>query len=244
MTTLIQFIARIEVVFYALIAVGVFFSIRVVVRSRRHRRIAIYALEREAASNAARGALRAIVALLLGAGVVYILVHIVDPNVNPVEEEVGEPTPAVFVQQEPTPTTVLLLYPTITPTPPLAPAEAGETAENAEEIDGCEILGSRITSPVPGTTVSGQVVVEGEVNILNFAQYKFEVRGPGTGDSWVVVGTFNTLVPSGFLGTWDSTSLQPGNYTMRLVSLRTDGTYITPCEVSVIIAGSGEGASE
>lgn len=242
MTSLVQFISRIEVVLYALIGVGVFFSIRVVTRSRRQRRIAIYALEREAANNAARGAIRTIIALLLGAGVVYILAHIVDPNINPVEGEMVEPTLVVFVQQEPTPTPVLLLYPTITPTPPIAPADADEAIEEgAEEIDGCEIIGSRITNPVPGTTVSGQVLVEGEANILNFAQYKFEIRGPGTGDSWVVVGTFNSPVPGGFLGNWDATSLPSGNYTLRLVSLRTDGTYITPCEVPIIIVNSGAG---
>jgi hypothetical protein len=83
------------------------------------------------------------------------------------------------------------------------------------------------------------VSVEGQANILDFAQYKFEISGASTGGAWVVVGTFPSPVPEGYLGSWDSTSLQPGNYSLRLVVLRTNGTYPTPCEVPITIIGPG-----
>jgi hypothetical protein len=51
-------------------------------------------------------------------------------------------------------------------------------------------------------------------------------------------------VPDGFLGTWDSTSLQPGSYVLRLVVSRQDGSYPTPCEVSINIVAGGAGGSE
>lgn len=239
MSTLVVFITRIAIVLYALAATGTFFAIRGLVRARQARRNAVFGLEREAARQNQRRAVNTILFMAVLAGAVYIVSNIVAPNL---EGEVIEPTPTpvVFVTQQPTPTQALLLYPTITPTPGLAPAEAAEVEQPAEEQgDGCEIIGTTITSPTPGQTVSGQVAVQGQANILDFAQYKFEIKGPGTGNQWVVIGTFTSPVAEGFLGTWDSTSLQPGNYSLRMVVSRQDGSFPTPCEIPIVIAASG-----
>jgi hypothetical protein len=247
MKILVKFIARIAIILYALAATGIFFSIRGLVQSRRARRVAVFGLEREAAQQTRRHSLNTILLMLLLASAVYITTNIVAPNL---EEEVAvvapTATPIVFVTQEPTATQPLLLYPTITPTPGLGPAEAteAEAPSEEEEINACEIIGSNIQEPTPDQTVSGQVIVQGQANILDFAQYKFEIKGPGTGDQWVVVGTFTSPVPDGFLGTWDSTSLQPGSYVLRLVVSRQDGSYPTPCEVPINIIAGGAGGSE
>ena len=95
------------------------------------------------------------------------------------------------------------------------------------------------TSPEPDQQVSGQVLVEGQANILDFSQYKFELNGPGTNGQWVVVGTFTVPVIEGILGSWDSTSLPPGSYRLRLVVLRSDGTFPTPCEIPIVVLGGG-----
>lgn len=235
MRTLAEFVTRIAPVLYALSIIGVFFSIRGLVQARRARRIAVFGLEREAAKRTQRRSLSTIFILSLLAGMVYIIQNIIVPNMG---EPVSSPTPTpiVFVTPEATATEVLLLYPTITPTPGLAPAEETAAApDDTAGISGCEISGARITKPTPNDTVSGQVLVEGEANILNFAQYKFEINGPATNGVWVVVGTFVTPIPAGVLGTWDSTSLLPGNYLLRLVVLRVDGTFPTPCEVPIVI---------
>ncbi len=237
MTTVLVFISRISLILYALAAVGIFFAIRGLVVSRRWRRVAVFGLEREAAQNQLRRSLSTIALLTLLIGLVYVVDNIIVPNTGGSVQ--GEPTPtlAVIAAQEPTATQALLLFPTITPTVGLPPAEAAEAEEEAspEVADGCEILGATITSPAAGATVSGQVLVEGEANILNFAQYKFELRGPSTEDAWVVVGTYINPVPTGLLGVWDSTSLVPGSYTLRLIVHRQDGTHVTPCEVPITI---------
>lgn len=233
MTTLLVFISRISLILYALAAVGIFFAIRGLVVSRRGRRVAVFGLEREAAQRQLRRSLSAITLLTLLIGLVYVIDNIILPNTEDSVQDELTPTPAVFVAQEPTATQALLLFPTITPTVGLPPAEAAEAEAEApaEVVDGCEILGATVTRPTPGETVSGQVLVEGEANILNFAQYKFELKGPSTEDVWVVVGTYINPVQSGLLGVWDSTSLVPGNYTLRLIVHRQDGSYVTPCEV-------------
>ena len=240
MSTLLGFVARISPILYALAAVGIFFSIRGLVQSRRARRVAVFGLEREAAQEQWRRSLSAFITLVLLAVVVYIIDNILVPNMESVAEEVPTATPVAFVTPEATPTEALLLFPTVTPTVGLPPAEAAalEETPQPEVVNGCEIIGATITSPEAGDTVSGQVAVEGEANVLNFAQYKFEIRGPSTGDAWVVVGSYLTPVPNGLLGVWDSTSLLPGNYTLRLIVHRQDGTYVTPCEVPIVVQKS------
>ncbi len=239
METLVSIIARLDIFLYALIGVGLFFALREFLRARRMRRITIYALEREAEIERQRRATTSIIVLLLLASVVYIISNIVEPNLRVEEVAQPEPTPVVFVPEQPTATPALLLYPTITPTIALAPVNATPAAgEDAGPINGCEIIGSTITSPTAGAVVSGQVRVEGQANILNFAQYKFEVSGAGTGGAWVVVGTYTQPVIEGVLGSWDTTSLAPGSYILRLVTIRTDGTSLTPCEVPITIGGA------
>ena len=89
--------------------------------------------------------------------------------------------------------------------------------------------------------MTGQVAVQGGANIINFAVYKFELKGESTGDTWIVVAANNaTVVDPGLLGTWDSTSLAPGKYILRLVVYYLDGTYPTPCEVPINIAAPGQ----
>ncbi len=243
MATLIQFIARVAPIIYALAVLGLLLSIRGIIIARQSMRVAVFGLEREAARDLLRRSFNSIAALAAICAVVYILANIVSPNLGTPQPDVT-PTPIVFVTQQPTATTALLLYPTITPTVGVPPA-AGTTAATADAtINGCEILGATITSPVAGQTVTGQVAVEGQANILNFAQYKFEVRGAQTGGAWVVVGTYPTPMPEGFLGAWDSTSLLPGDYTLRLVVLRVDGSYPVPCEVPIIVAGSSGAPSQ
>ncbi len=237
MSTLLLFIARIAIVLYILAGAGLFFALRTLLQARRAKRLAVFGLEREAALQMQHRALRSIATLALLIGVVYVIKNIVVPNLSAAApDQQPEPTVIVFVTQPPTPTPALLLFPTITPTVGPPPAEVAEaTAPPETPVNGCEIIGSTITLPQPGDTVSGQVTVQGEANILNFAQYKFEVRGPSTGGEWVVVGTYNAPVVSGLLGVWDSTSLMPGSYTLRLVIFRQDGTYLPPCEVPITI---------
>ena len=236
MQTLISFIARISFILYVLIATGVFFSIRRLFVSRQYRRVAVFGLEKEKAQNDQRAAINAIIALLIAATAVYAVTNIIEPNVNFGQEEMITPTPEIFVAAAPTATPAIVLYPTITPTPGLPPAEAeaASVEDEGEPIDGCAIIGSNITVPEPGQNVSGQVQVEGEANVFDFAQYKFEVKGDFTGNEWVVVGTFNTP-RTGFLGTWDSTSLAPGNYILRMVVSQSSGNIVTPCEVPIVI---------
>jgi hypothetical protein len=235
MRTFIRFVTRIHIIIYLLSGVGIFFAIRTLIRSRRAKRIAVYPMEHEAARSLQARAFSTIASLIAVIGGTYILANIVEPNLsNPPEQPTQ--TPVLFLVQEPTGTPYRSLFATVTPTIALIPGDAPAAASDVEGYRGDECLtGARITSPTEGEIVSGQVGVEGEANILNFAQYKFEIRGPGTEGEWVVVGNLNNPIPSGYLGAWDSTSLLAGDYTLRLVVFDTDGNYVAPCMVDIVV---------
>jgi len=237
MRTLIRFVTRIHIIIYLLCGIGIFFAIRTLVLSRRARRIAIYPMEHETARNLRVRAFSTIASLVAVIGGTYVLVNIVEPNLG-TPPDLPTPTPVVFLTQAPTSTPYRLLFATVTPTIALLPG--GESAlPSAEGLRGADcLLGARITSPVEGETVSGQVGVEGDANTVNFAQYKLEIRGAATGGAWAVVNNFNRPVLDDYLGAWDSTSLPSGDYTLRLVVFDTEGNFVTPCEVGIVVQSS------
>lgn len=235
MTTLLTFIARIATFLYVLAGIGILFALRSFAQARGARRVAVFGLEREEAESRLRQSGSTILLLVLLIGVVYSVRNVVVPNI----QEPGPPptvTPMVFfVTQQATATQTRLLYPTVTATVPVAPDTGINYATADPNGNGCDLQGARITSPTPGQTVSGLVSVEGEANILNYSQHKLELSGPVTEGAWVVVWTSTSPIFPGWLGDWDTSSLAPGDYTLRLVVLRTDGSFPTPCRVQVVV---------
>jgi hypothetical protein len=239
MRTLIIFVSQTQNILYGLVVLGILLAVRGIILARQDRRVAVFALEKEAAKFKEQQAFSGLIGLMLAGSAIYIMANIVAPNMGEALQE-STPTPIVFVTQSASETPALLLYPTITLTPGLPPASfAGTpTPPPGTPVNGCDIIGATISEPTAGQSVTGQVNVRGEANIIGFAQYKFELQGPSTNGAWIVVGTFTAPVASGFLGTWDSTSLAPGNYLLRLIILRPDGSYPTPCEVPIAILGN------
>ncbi len=239
MRTLVQFVVRIELALYGLAALGIILALRSFFLGQQARRLAIFPLERESAQNRQRSALGVMTALLLLSGSAYIIANIVAPNMV-VSAVPTTATPIIFVTQPPTPTAARILYPTITPTSGLPPGVGSPpTATPGQAVNGCDLFGAKITSPTANQAVTGQVIVRGQANIINFQQYKFELKGPTTGNAWIVVGTSNTPVLDGILGSFDSTSLAPGSYVLRMVVSRVDNSFPTPCEVPIVIVGPG-----
>jgi len=77
---------------------------------------------------------------------------------------------------------------------------------------------ANITSPVDGTTVRGTITMEGAVTAANFSHYQVEV-GIGTGPQAfaVIHGPVEQIVEQGVLGVFDTTQVENGPYTLRLV---------------------------
>jgi len=75
---------------------------------------------------------------------------------------------------------------------------------------------AEITSPAAGAEVQGVVPVTGTALDANLQSYALEYAGPSTFGQWVPVAAGNTSVVNGTLGVWDSSTLLPGPYAVRL----------------------------
>jgi hypothetical protein len=82
-----------------------------------------------------------------------------------------------------------------------------------------------ITSPETGQIVQGLVIVSGTVTVLGFSSYElsFAYSDDPTG-TWFTLQTSSLPVFEGELGTWDTTTLTDGDYTLRLRTFLLDGS--------------------
>jgi hypothetical protein len=82
-----------------------------------------------------------------------------------------------------------------------------------------------IASPQSLSSVQGSVSITGSASHPQFQRYElyFTVE---PGENWVFIGDAKTTpVNNGLLGTWETTSLPDGNYSLRLRVVRQDGNY-------------------
>jgi hypothetical protein len=77
---------------------------------------------------------------------------------------------------------------------------------------------AKITNPVDGSTARGTIALEGSAVAANFSHYQVEL-GVGTGPQAFVVihGPVSQIVEQGVLGVFDTTEVENGPYTLRLV---------------------------
>ena len=132
--------------------------------------------------------------------------------------------------------------PTSTPTPlppPTIEVVEDETPTPAPELSvgqppNCPIPGSKIFNPGTGAQVQGVIQITGAAFVDDFDYYKFEFRVPGTPD-WNFITLFNNPVPEGVLGTWNTDTVQPGEYEFRLVVVDSIGNFPEPCVIRLIV---------
>jgi uncharacterized membrane protein len=82
-----------------------------------------------------------------------------------------------------------------------------------------------ITSPEADQIVQGLVTVSGTVTVLGFSSYElsFAYKDDPTG-TWFTLQNSSLPVFDGELGTWDTTTLTDGNYSLRLRVFLLDGS--------------------
>jgi membrane carboxypeptidase/penicillin-binding protein PbpC len=100
-----------------------------------------------------------------------------------------------------------------------------------------------ITSPANGAQVEGSVAVTGRAASSDFRMYRLEYQGVGA-DSWEVIGQSDNQVSDGVLGFFDTTDLEPGPYTLRLVLLDGQRGDITVSIVVVVLGDGGGGGPD
>ncbi len=90
-----------------------------------------------------------------------------------------------------------------------------------------------IETPAADARVSGQVHIVGTAAIENFQYYKIEMGAGEAPTEWSLLSTAPTPVNRGILATWDTDSLPPGIYTLRLTAVDITGNFPPPYLVRV-----------
>jgi hypothetical protein len=87
--------------------------------------------------------------------------------------------------------------------------------------------------------VSGNVNILGTATHENFQYYKIEYASGANVDpnaAYAYLGGANVQVTGGLLASFDSTILDNGAYTLKLMVVDRDGNFPPPCTVTVVIA--------
>src|SRR5579859_3289482 len=122
-------------------------------------------------------------------------------------------------------------------TPTNVPTLVGTINPDAPKAIGCESPEAQLQIPANGQVIFDSVSVIGTAYTANFAQYKFELSGPSTGNSFAPVGGKSSPAPQrGVLGQLSLNSFQPGSYQFRLTVFDSTQTMKASCTVNVTLS--------
>lgn len=212
---------------YAILILGALLNLRLFVVAWQELRSTIYGLEREQAQtrlNQAAGALTLLIIVAIAEFVTVSFVIPMRPQANPLL----------------TPTIDLLATPTIT----LRPSNNEEVDEDATPTPVptpdlrqgvCLLNEAEITSPQPGDRVSGEIPIIGSANVENFGFYKLEIASIQSVNWRTLQAGRETKTNDTLVERWDTSTLQAGDYILRLVVTLSDETALPDCRVPITI---------
>jgi hypothetical protein len=203
-----------ELLVYAVAGILALFYLRQIYVARQDLRRTIFGLEREALSRRQNRAITMLIFLGLATGLVFAAVNYALPQVR--RTQLLQSASSTQIPLTPTPTP-LILY--------------------GVDLSGCTNPHATIKSPTPGQAVQGTVDIRGSADIPDFAFWKYELGNPQAANVWVTLKASNRPVTDGVLGTWDSTTVPPGVYQLRLTVTDSKGNSPKPCVVPLQVLG-------
>lgn len=214
-------LASYEPLIYIALAIGALFAFRRMWGAWREWHDSVYGLEREFALRRLGQATAAAFLVLALIFVEFFIATFIAPAL-PASDILATPTLDLLV----------------TPAGTLSPAESTQAAlspatqEVPSGMSGCVPDKIMITSPKPGTDISGTVQITGTASAPNFAFYKYEFARLGS-QEWATIAAKRDPVQNANLGEWNTTSLANGDYFLRLVITDNVGTSLEPCVIAV-----------
>jgi hypothetical protein len=217
-----RFLASYEGLIYILLALGGLFAFRWLWKSWQEWRDSVFGLEREfAVRRMSQALIVSVLILFLFLGELFLASFIVpalpssDLSVTPTLDILNRTQGSLSSD----PAIALTL---MTPASNSLPATAS----------GCVPDELILTSPEAGQTVSGTVTLVGTVDVSNFGFYKYEVAPQGT-ETWATISAGREIVRDGDVGLWDTSTLTPGDYQLRLEVTDNQGQSYPACVISV-----------
>jgi hypothetical protein len=225
MEQVLRFFREYEIWIYILLGIFTLWQVRKFALAWEELRGAFFGLEREAAQGRVNSAATLIVIFILMAVVEFSLVTFVIPTVP-------------GANALPTATLDLLATPTTTLVPPTQnPEETPGITSTPGELpaaEGCVPGQVNLTSPLNGDRVHGSVTVKGSANTTNFGFFTLQIAHPGD-PVWLPILVGQQAIRNDILGTWETSTLTPGEYMLRLVVTDNIGTELTPCVIQVTV---------
>jgi hypothetical protein len=222
METVYRFLANYEGLIYILLALGGLFAFRWLWKSWREWRDSVFGLEREFAVRRLSQALMvSLIILFLFLGELFLTSFVVPAL--PSSDILVTPTLNMPAQTRGS----LSSDPAVALTVVTPVSNSGSAS-----ADGCvpgEII---LTSPEPGQSVSGTVTLVGTVDVDNFGFYKYEVAAQGA-ETWATISAGREIVRNGDVGLWDTSTLTPGDYQLRLEVTDNQGNSYPACVIAV-----------
>jgi hypothetical protein len=223
----LRFFRTYEMWMYVILALAGLVYVRKFILAWEDLRRAAFGLERESAQSSLNQSAGMLVLLFVMAVAVFVLVSFVAPSFpasNPLL------TPTMDLLASPTPTLAADGIDLERATPTLGDVSLTPTVEVIGE--GCVPGQIMLTEPVDGSEINGVIVVKGTASIQNFGFYKYELAQPGE-TTWLTIQAGRELIQDGDLGQWDTRTLAPGDYMLRLVVTDNQGESLEPCAIRV-----------
>lgn len=223
MIEFLRYIRDVEYLVYFILGVIAVWQLRHFFLAWEELRAAAFGLEKESAQTRLnKSAALLVVLLFLGAAVFGLVSYIIPavPGVNPI------PTSTIDLLATPTAT----LAP-VTVEPTITVVSGGGTQAVQEGCVPDEVM---ITYPEHNSTIQGVIEIEGTANIEDFGFYKFEIS-PANSGTWLTIQAGDKPKIDEVLGFWDTSQLEPGSYSLRLVVLDNQGIQRDPCKVDLVV---------
>lgn len=225
----LHFLQTYEIWIYVVLGLFALWQLRKFILAWDELRGAVFSMERDSAQARLNAAAVMLVLLLVVSIVEFMMVTFVVPTfpgVNPLS----------------TPTLDLLATATTTLSP-LTQSNGGtsmttpEITSSEEQIPGCIPDQIMISSPQDGAQVSGEIELIGTADIPNFGFYKYEIARPGE-TIWLPIQVGEDVRRDEELGIWDTSTLDPGDYSLRLVVTDNQGNSLLPCMIQVRVVST------
>ena len=224
MSSILRFLEKYEIFIYLIAGLIILISARKTYLYWREWSSSIFGLEKEHSQQKFN---QGITMLVFGALLVTGL-FVVNTFITPMVPGVQQlATPTIDLTQQP---------PTSTPAPTLVVTGQGLIPTITSYFSrGCIPDQIDWTDPQNGGIISGKVELKGTVNIENLGFYKYEYAPSGS-DSWTTIAAGSTKIQNEPLGgAWDTESLVPGEYELRLVVSDNENNPLPPCVIQVTI---------
>jgi hypothetical protein len=175
-----------------------------------------------------------LVLLFVMAVAVFVLVSFIAP-VFPASNPLLTPTMDILASP-----TIILVEETSEVGREISTAEAMSLTATVQVVgQGCVPAQIMLTEPIDGNDVSGVIVVQGTADIENFGFYKYEIARPGE-TVWLTIQAGREIKQESELGQWDTRTLAPGDYMLRLVVTDNQGESFEPCVIRVRVNNPSE----